>query len=66
MGFDYSKCFAFVDNGCMALSPQICIKGEHCPFFKTKEQVQEEQKKTVERLTALGIYDYVKDRYYQK
>ncbi|CAK7002590.1 hypothetical protein [Tissierella sp.] len=47
------KCFA--DNGkkCTALRIKDC-KG--CVFFKTQEQVEESEKKAMDRINSLGEY----------
>lgn len=34
------SCFAYSDTGCSAATRNDC---ENCPFYKTKQQVQEEQ-----------------------
>lgn len=45
------KCFA--DNGskCTALTFKDC---EGCTFFKTQEQVEESEKKAMNRINSLG------------
>lgn len=41
------KCFADTGKGCSALTKKQC---DDCSFFKTKEQVEMEEKRTKERL----------------
>ena len=40
------ECFAYCTekNRCEALNWTYCMFENHCPFYKTKEQVEEERK----------------------
>lgn len=52
------NCFAFRDNGCCCLTVAEC---ENCKFYKTNEQLKEEQELTKIRLAKLelqSIYSY--------
>ena len=44
-------CFANVNGGCKCLTGETRTKP--CPFFKTREQVEQEDKKARARLKAL-------------
>ena len=60
---DYTKCFASCDGKCVALTETLCSKGKKCSFFKTKQQVKEEQQRTDSRLEKMGIASLIKDKY---
>lgn len=51
------ECFACVGGHCRKLTSSY--GGHKCPFFKTREQVEAERKKTVERLKRIGKYDLI-------
>lgn len=45
-------------GGCIGLTELVCDHSDACKFFKTREQVEEEQKKCkqrIERLLAEGV-----------
>jgi hypothetical protein len=45
------KCFADTGKGCSALTKKQC---DDCSFFKTQEQVNQENKLIQERLIQIG------------
>ena len=45
------KCFADTEKGCSALTKKQC---DDCRFFKTQEQVNQENKLIQERLIQIG------------
>jgi len=46
------NCFAYRNGKCKALKVRKC-DGESCPFFKTKAQADEDQKKVFSRISSL-------------
>lgn len=38
-------CFAYKLRKCTALVDMVCAKGEECPFYKTREQFNEDAEK---------------------
>lgn len=47
-------CFAFRNGKCKVLTVKKC-EGDKCPFFKTKAQADEDQKKTFRRINSLDL-----------
>ena len=47
-------CFAYLNNGCVALNSVLCDKSK-CPFYKTHAQIQRDYNKAVERKNRLGL-----------
>ena len=45
-------CFAYRNGKCKALKVKKC-EGDSCPFFKTKAQADEDQKKVFRRINSL-------------
>lgn len=45
---ELKRCFAYSDGDCACLTSPITYK--RCPFFKTKEQVEEEKEASLIRL----------------
>jgi len=45
-------CFAYRNEKCKALKIKKC-EGDSCPFFKTKAQADEDQKKVFRRINSL-------------
>jgi hypothetical protein len=45
-----TDCFACTGRGCRALEKCLCANDIPCPFYKTKERVEEERLKTAKRL----------------
>lgn len=64
-----NNCFAYYTKGtshfCFALSEILCDYKE-CPFFKTKEQCEEDEEKVIKRLTSIGIPIDVIKKYYKQ
>lgn len=52
-------------NGCKKLTVEKCM-GESCSFIQTKEQADDSQKKSFERLSTLdkALQIYISDKYY--
>lgn len=50
-----TNCFAYYENGCLALRPCVCETNDTCPFFKTKEQIELEYYKALYRKEKLGL-----------
>jgi hypothetical protein len=46
------QCFAYRNGKCKVLKVKKC-EGESCSFFKTKAQVDEDQKKVFRRINSL-------------
>jgi hypothetical protein len=46
------QCFAYRNGKCKVLKVKKC-EGESCSFFKTKDQVDEDQKKVFRRINSL-------------
>lgn len=46
------QCFAYRNGKCKVLKVKKC-EGENCSFFKTKDQVDEDQKKVFRRINSL-------------
>ena len=46
------KCFAYNKGKCNVLKVKKC-EGEGCPFFKTREQLEEDRKKVLRRINSL-------------
>jgi len=46
------QCFAYRNGKCKVLKVKKC-EGESCSFFKTKVQVDEDQKKVFRRINSL-------------
>ena len=59
------KCFALKLNVCGALDCD-CPGFENCPFYQTREQVDEARKKALERITSLPYLQqvYIAATYY--
>lgn len=65
-----NKCFAYKTQGrkgfnCIALKVSVC-PGKACPFYKTEEQVREEQEKSRLRLRSVLSQDgkeYIAQKY---
>lgn len=57
----HTDCFACVEGRCSVLS-NTNFEGRDCPFFKTREQCQEENALRKERLRDLGLTHYF-DKY---
>lgn len=60
---DYTKCFANCNGKCVALTETVCARGKTCSFFKTTEQITEEQRRTEARLEKMAILSLIKDKY---
>jgi hypothetical protein len=45
-------CFAYNKGKCNVLKVKKC-EGEGCPFFKTREQLEEDRKKVLRRINSL-------------
>ena len=46
------QCFAYRNGKCKVLKVKKC-EGESCSFFKTQDQVDEDQKKVFRRINSL-------------
>ena len=65
--FSHTDCFAFQDWYCMALRDShfsadengFCQEGAECPFYKTIEENQAEQRACLQRLVHLGRTDLI-------
>ncbi len=55
--FQHKDCFAYGDycDGCVALVERP--NGDSCPFYKSREQIEQERANTVKRLTRYGRTD---------
>jgi hypothetical protein len=55
-------CFAVHPNGrsCIALTGARC---DGCGFYKTKDQLDEERTRSIERLKATGLWDDIRKKY---
>ena len=49
---DKVDCAGYEDGRCVVLKDKI--KNKECPFYKTKEQAEEENAKRLERLVNIG------------
>ena len=49
------SCFAYSNNGCLALKVELCKDGKPCPFYKAKEQLEVEHYKALYRAQKLGL-----------
>lgn len=55
--FDHKDCFGRNDKGkCICLS-KMDFKEDDCPFYRNKDEVDEERKKVQEDLIRKGRYD---------
>ena len=45
-------CFAYNKGKCNVLKVKKC-QGEECPFFKTRNQIEEDKKKVLRRINSL-------------
>lgn len=60
------ECFAYRKGGCRILKINKC-QGESCSFFKTKNQIEEDQKKVFKRIKSLDSFTqrHIIDLYYR-
>jgi len=58
-----TDCFAYKRNSCTALKIKQC---EGCSFYKTKEQFELDQQKTLERIRGLDVerQEHIFEKYY--
>lgn len=49
---DEERCFAYRNGRCKVLTVKKC-QDEGCPFFKTREQLEEDKKKVLRKINLL-------------
>lgn len=67
------KCFAFQERkneqgkkyyNCLVLNKLVCrYSYSDCPFYKTNEQLEKEQSRTIHRLKNMNLYKEYKEIY---
>ena len=62
-----TDCFAYKNGKCRVLKITECRNGKPCPFFKTKEQQEEDVRKVYARLASLdkSVQRDIADKYYK-
>ena len=54
------------DGSCVSLRSTAFGRSNYCPFYKTKEQVDAEERAKNERLHALGLDHLIRTPYFEE